>query len=650
MVLVYLHYIRRADDDFEWYNEAAAVINVSSGDDISVQMQKTDSNTATIQSTPDRSWINILKLDDTWDYARLRPASIHAITTSWSDVDLWVIDELDAWNFSVSGNDITLQSSEKYLVTYNVWTVVTGTDRTNNEMRLTLDGVEVEATRSTAYATAQNGSFTGIASYIGIIDVWWSNQVLNLEVMRESSLQGTTNNTVPGKTGITITKLPDSADYLMIWEVGWGQDMSTAKTPVTFDTTVLQGTDLQHDTVNTSEIDILTSGDYMLFHSVFNSRSDTSNTNRENPFLQWELSGSPIWYWVSWSYNRHSNDGDGITNSSHSSAWLILPSLSFSDTLELTQVNEARNGTSTYSAGRMWIQWVSLTSLFSGSAYLSQPSYRWRDDSSDFDTNAWWLAAQNIAINDVGKNETLRLRMKVENPWSISYWNDSQFELQWAETSWICNWGLSWNSISNSGDAWEMIDSAYISPNGETSSTVLLDNSLWNTHVQSEWCHAPDWLTNITPAWIFTGVGQKDYEFSIKSTVYMNQESVYCFRLYDSLQNHPLSVNNFPRLQTTSTPVILNNIWWEAGSILAPADGGWTTVTFSGGPYATPVIVGRTNTHNDPAEALVFESRNLTSTTAQVRLCDSQTSNAVGCDAHGGWNYMIYSSRCCSNK
>ena len=38
-------------------------------------------------------------------------------------------------------------------------------------MRLTLDDVEVEATRSTAYARAQNGSFTGIASYVGIIEV-----------------------------------------------------------------------------------------------------------------------------------------------------------------------------------------------------------------------------------------------------------------------------------------------------------------------------------------------------------------------------------------------------------------------------------------------------------------------------------------------
>lgn len=84
---------------------------------------------------------------------------------------------------------MTLNTAGKYLVTYSVGTVTTGTDRTNNEVRLTLDGTEIEATRSTAYVRAQNGSFTGIASYVGIIETSAANQILNLEIMRESTLQ-----------------------------------------------------------------------------------------------------------------------------------------------------------------------------------------------------------------------------------------------------------------------------------------------------------------------------------------------------------------------------------------------------------------------------------------------------------------------------
>ena len=215
-------YIRRTNNDFEWYNESAAVIDVSAWDTLELQIQKTDTNSATIERTPNRSGINILKLDDAWDYARVKPTAAQTVTTSWQQVDLTSSDELDTWGFSASGSTITLKSAGKYLVTYNVWIVTTGTDRTNDEMRLTLDGTEIDSTRSTAYIRAQNGSFNGIASYVGIIETSTPNQDLELEVRRESTLEWTTHNTIANKTGLTVTKLPDGADYVQIWETWWG--------------------------------------------------------------------------------------------------------------------------------------------------------------------------------------------------------------------------------------------------------------------------------------------------------------------------------------------------------------------------------------------------------------------------------------------
>ena len=436
-------YIRRADNDFEGYNEWAAVLNVAAGDDIDIRIQKTDTNGATIERTPNRSWVNILKLDDDWEYARLRPTTSQAITTTWTDVDISTSDELDISAYALAGNDVTLTGTGKYLVTYSAGAVTTGTDRTNNEIRLTLDDTEIEATRSSAYIRAQNGSFTGIASYVGIIETSTINQVLNLQIRRESTLAWTTNNTVPTKTGITITKLPDDADYVRVWEVGGGQDITTSlNTPITFDTTIEQGIDLQHDGVNTSEIDIQAAGDYLFFHSVYNARTNTWNGLRENPYLEWMVWWSPIRYGVSGSYNRQSNDGDGISNSSSSSAGVILPWLDIWDSVELTQTNEASSASSVYVAQRMWIQWVNLFSLFSGGAYFSQSLYRWRDDSTDFDIDWWWLAAENTDISNMEKGDTLRLRMKVENPSIVSYDTSSQFEIQWAKTWGNCSSGL----------------------------------------------------------------------------------------------------------------------------------------------------------------------------------------------------------------
>jgi len=65
-------------------------------------MQRTDTNTAGVIRSPERSGINILKLDDAWDYARLRPSITQPVTTTWSDVDLGTVDELDNGEFSVS--------------------------------------------------------------------------------------------------------------------------------------------------------------------------------------------------------------------------------------------------------------------------------------------------------------------------------------------------------------------------------------------------------------------------------------------------------------------------------------------------------------------------------------------------------------------
>lgn len=46
------------------------------------------------------------------------------------------------------------------------------------------------------------------------------------------------------------------------------------------------------------------------------------------------------------------------------------------------------------------------------------------------------------------------------------------------------------------------------------------------------------------------------------------------------------------------------------------------------------MIIGRINSRNDPNEAVVFEARNVTSSSAEVRLCDSHAANSDGCQAH----------------
>ena len=76
--------------------------------------------------------------------------------------------------------------------------------------------------------------------------------------------------------------------------------------------------------------------------------------------------------------------------------------------------------------------------------------------------------------------------MKVENPTTVSYDDDIVFQLQWAQTSGSCTSGLTWTDISTTNDAWEMVDTEHISPNGQISANQFLTNSSGNTHIQSE--------------------------------------------------------------------------------------------------------------------------------------------------------------------
>ena len=73
----------------------------------------------------------------------------------------------------------------------------------------------------------------------------------------------------------------------------------------------------------------------------------------------------------------------------------------------------------------------------------------------------------------------------------------------------------------------------------------------------------------------------------------------------------------------------------EAGTFTT-SDGNWVTVNFDGS-YTSPVVVGTTNSHEDEARegdpGLVFEVKNVTSNSAEMRVCNSDAVAGTGCEA-----------------
>ena len=80
----------------------------------------------------------------------------------------------------------------------------------------------------------------------------------------------------------------------------------------------------------------------------------------------------------------------------------------------------------------------------------------------------------------------------------------------------------------------------------------------------------------------------------------------------------------------------------EVGVVTVPANGGWQTLTFSSS-FSNPVVVGTANTNNGN-NARVIEVRNVTSTSAQIRVCESDGHISSGCATHPAEDvgYMVF--------
>lgn len=280
-----------------------------------------------------------------------------------------------------------------------------------------------------------------------------------------------------------------------------------------------------------------------------------------------------------------------------------------------------------------WFQSVDFSQIVIEQIEINQLDYRWRDDTADLNTDSGYLAAENTPITSQDKGDELRLRIQVAN---TSVDDDSlfrSFELQFAALGAYnnCTEPVSWVGISDEpDDAFTLFDTSHISPDGEATTSGLLSNTELYTFVNGEGRDSADNTSNLGP---YNAGEYTELEYAIKITNEALTGEDYCFRLYDTANNTELNnYINIPQMTISSTPISLPSGLGEAGTFSSAINGGWTTINFIGS-YTTPVVVGTTNSHNGQA-ALVFESRNVTSTSADMRVCESEGATVNGCDTH----------------
>ncbi len=622
-------YIRRDNGTDEGYNHGGAIIEVSADDDVRVQMQRTDSNSATVQRRAAKSGISLLKLDDSWDYLRSRPSSNQTFgaDTNFTTLTLGTDDELDTGSFSRNGGDITLKQVGHYLVTFNMGvTHTSGSIRINDEARLTLDGNEITGTRVTSYLRGSNGTNDGMLVYAGIISTTSENQVLNVQIRRESEVNASGHSTKAAETGVTIAKLPVTADYIRLGETLGGQNLSTTRSGITWDTTYEEDpVSFDLDATNTERINIESDADYLFFHSIYASRGAGNNT-RETQFLEWRKNGSTLYqYGSSGQYNR-GDQGSYDARTSGSSTGFIADGLVDTDYLELTQINEAVDTTSTYEAGRLGLQGVNLTQLFADIPYTELIRYRWRNDNTDLNSGGGWLAAEDSALNMVEKTDRLRLRLSIANIGTGIQAAATAYKLQFGDKTGLgsCAAISSWTGVGDSSsDAFALATSTHIDPDGETTTGALLSNVEGYTRENGEGLDASDTTGTIGP---LDSGEYTELEFSINVTKAAITGNQYCFRIYDVTADQPLNLYaNYPRL--TIAGVDLETVGGEYGTVSLNSNG-WTTVDLEDSYTDLVVVASARHAPNSDAQRAP-RIKNKTATSFDIKV-DNEAGSLSG--------------------
>ena len=433
-------------------------------------------------------------------------------------------------------------------------------------------------------------------------------------------------------SGMFVIELPSSAGVLIADDGTGGQDIGGTNGDFNAIRTVSYNDSASFTKIDDATINAEATMDALLLGSAYAERTTLTSTVRATVGSRLEINGSDQALGEHGNYLRGDQGTTGTFNySSHPTG---VFGLSSGDDLQFEWFDAGDNGnTDNTVAGAVGFSALDLTSLAAAtSSVTTQLHHRWRDDTTALNTSGGWLAAEDAnSIGDITKNATYRLRFDVANVGSFAQSSAKTYELQWGELSGgsDCSTISTWTGLADTSDEFAMVDSSQISPDGQSTSSIMA-NSEGYTFVAGEGRDSADTTGSIGPMLSnrFT-----ELEYSIQATDDAVTGASYCFRLYDAAASLPLELYvTYPQATLASVDLDVDVNLGEAGTFAAPADGGWATINFSSS-YSSPVVVGVTNTATGN-NARVFEAKNVTSTSADMRICESDGHIAAGCATH----------------
>lgn len=356
---------RRNKNNDRFYTYGYGIVNATAGDDLRVEVIRQGIYTDSHLMEANRSSLWILKLDDSWDYLRLQGADNQATTVALQDINFTTLTENTNSNvfghdIGTNPNEITLKKAGHYLVAYNVG-IDGSTNRTSMTTNLSLDGTPVEQSYDYVYLRNSNSTNQGTATNLSIISAL-ANNILTVEWGATGAYSAYGTDTRSDRTGITIVKLPDYADYLRVHETTDGQDVGGLNNVITFDTQ--DEADPKSFSYNTTSgvTTIQRDGNY-LFTSGARSNRGTSGTSRLTSAGSFYVDGVRQTVGNTGMYVR----GDQGTADTFDGGWSAagLFDLSSTDTIDFRQIDEGDNGNSdVFQSDSYGLTAVNLDTLF----------------------------------------------------------------------------------------------------------------------------------------------------------------------------------------------------------------------------------------------------------------------------------------------
>ncbi|MFH2047764.1 MAG: hypothetical protein ABIK92_21775 [Pseudomonadota bacterium] len=349
-------YARNTQGCTQAYVYGAGIIQIDTANqDLVLEIAKasTDPTTNNAARRASSSGLQILKLNDDWDYFRASGADA-SLVQNIGDTVVWkTVEEEDSGSFALQVNEEDIECEQGwYIACYSITFTSTASPptRVGAVAWLELDGAEIIGSRSFKYARQTNGCGTQILSGICLFEADSSNPFLSLNTTTSNRFGSAVIN--DEQTYIQVVKL-EGADTstpinkVWVYDSAGSQDLSQASlTDFNWASELEDDSDFAHSTASsTDEITVQTDGDYLFLFGMYAQNTSQTVEYRYNTYVRFSIDGTAQYYGNSGTYFRgYVSATQNITNCGCSHG-ILMPDMAASEVVTLGRIRESSETT-----------------------------------------------------------------------------------------------------------------------------------------------------------------------------------------------------------------------------------------------------------------------------------------------------------------